>query len=105
MPQYPNQQAALAVSASGTTVIAASVAGQTVRLHKLNFSSSAAVAFKLQSVSPTGAIVDLTGAYQNVVTFSDDFDGQLQTGAGNSLAINLSTAATVGGFLSYFEHN
>lgn len=100
-----NQSAPVNVTGSGTTVIAAAVGAQFIRISKLMFSASPAVDFKLQTVNAQGVAKDLTGVFKNVATFSYDFEGELQTDVGSSLAINISTASNLGGYLTYFEQS
>lgn len=66
-------QAAITVSAAGTTQIVPAVTGQQIRICHLSLSSS--VAITVQLVSGTGSncgtgTANITGTYQNVATFS-----------------------------------
>jgi hypothetical protein len=69
------------------------------------FSASVAVNFKLQSVNRAGVAKDLTGPFQNVLTFCYDFEGEIATEIGSALAININTTSSVGGYVTYFEQS
>lgn len=97
-PVACNQTAAINISTSGTTTIAASHGGQAVRVCKVLLSAAAPV-----NITFYGGGTAITGAFQNVSSFAFDFEGQLSTGYGNSLGLNLSSAVTLGGVVTYTQ--
>jgi hypothetical protein len=94
-----NQSAVINISSSGTTTIANAQGGAAVRVCKIVFSASSAV-----NITLYGGLSAITGVFQNVSSFAFDFEGQLTTGAGNSLALNLSApGVTLGGVVTYYQ--
>lgn len=95
-------------TASGTTVVIPAPPHnqqeQIIRVCKIEFSSVAALNIKFVG---TISAVDtaITATYPGVVTYSNDWRGQMGTdtvGPGASLGINLSGAGTVGVTVSYY---
>jgi hypothetical protein len=103
-----NQSAAFNLSASGTTQIIAAAGSnepnKIIRVCKIDLSTNGtAVNFKI--VATNGSDTALTGVYQNVITYSQDWQGQLSNavvGAG-SIGINLNTTAATGGTVTFFR--
>lgn len=101
-------QAPISITAgsSGTFQIVAGAANQNIRICHVSFSSSAAV--NVSFVAGTGSncgtgTANLSGAFQNLVTFSltPGPAAGFTAGAGNSVCLVLSGAATVGGVVTW----
>jgi hypothetical protein len=92
------------VGAPGNITLVAAVTGKIIRVHQVLVASTAGVSIKFQS--GTGG-TDLTGAIPLAANggFSADFNpvGHFQTASATLLNLNISGAATVGGWLVYSE--
>jgi uncharacterized lipoprotein YbaY len=97
-----NQSAPISITASGVTQIAASMGGKSIHVCRVSFASSAAVNVTFVAINAAGN-TNLTGAYQNVSTMALDFNGDLATGAANSLGLSVSSTATIGGSVTYYQ--
>jgi hypothetical protein len=100
-------QAAISVAAAGTSQIVPLVTGQQIRICHLSLSSS--VAITVQLVSGTGSncgtgTANITGAYQNVVTFAISPGPVAGPFAPSGAAVCLvitGTSPTVGGVVTW----
>lgn len=103
-----NQQAAISLSSSGTTTVITPAGNNVIHVCVIEFSSSASVNVTFVGVA-SGGNTNLSGAYQSIATYSRDFGGALTTkpagapGSAVSFGINLSSAATVGGIVTYYQ--
>ena len=88
--------AAINTTTSGDQTIIAAVAGQAIRIHSISFSSSAStnVTFKAGATA-------ISGPYQNVLTFSEDWGGTLRIAPGTAFVLNSSAVANIGGIVTY----
>lgn len=96
--------AAIAASSSGDNTLVAAVTGKKIRVHAYELSASAAVNAKFRSGTTdiTGLIyLAAAGAGSDAVERSNDPDGLFETVAGALLALNLSGAVPVGGWVDY----
>ena len=101
-------QAPISITAasSGTYQIVAGAANQNIRIGHVSFSASTAV--NVTFVSGTGANCatgtnNLSGAFQNLVTFSltPGANAGFTAGAGNSVCMVVSGAVTLGGIVTW----
>jgi hypothetical protein len=97
-PKY----AKIAASASGQTAVVDGVSGKKIRVLRMGYTASAATNVKWQSGS-----TDLTGLESMIAGSKGGAAycevGVIETGVGEDLNIDLSSAATVGGMLTYVE--
>lgn len=99
--------AAVTVTAAGSTQIVALTAAQSIRVCHLSLSMQAPVDIKL--VQGTGANcaagpADITGVYSTVLALALDFTTPLVGTAANALCLNLGSAVTGGGVVTYSKY-
>jgi hypothetical protein len=99
-----NLSAPISLSLAGNTQVVALSAGQ--KVHVCHFSVSADTPVDIQLTSwtaaaCTGASTALSGVYKSVWTMALDFPAPLTGPASGSLCVNLGTAVTTGGLLTY----
>lgn len=90
--------AVISTSASGDTTLVAAVSGKRIKVVEFALTRAAAVNMKFRS-----ATTDITGLFYNGAAPGFNPLGHFRTAVGELLAINLSAAVGVGGYIVYVE--
>ncbi len=94
------------VSASGSTLIIPVTAGRSIHLCVLSVSFASAVGVTLQSTTSGGSNSNLSGQFQltvNNLSLNLNLDGATSSGLGNGISLNLSSAVSGGGIVTYYS--
>lgn len=103
MGQSRPQYAAIAASSSGDNTVVAAVSGKKIRVMNYHFTAAAAVTVRFEDGAGGTA---LTGQMEVAANGNVDSQSQLglfETSAGNLLNLELSSAVSVAGHLTYME--
>ncbi len=95
----------MTVSASGSTLIIPVTAGRSVHLCLLSVSFASAVGVTLQSTTSGGSNTNLSGQFQLTtgnLSLNLNLDGATSGGLGNGISLNLSSAVSGGGLVTYY---